>query len=72
MGKRRLKLVSQDARAVANQAFGAEANQSHEHRQKSFARRSGGWQQCRPPFLLASEIVHAAFSLNPCSSAADR
>ena len=45
------ELVSQDRERVSP-SLRAEANQVT-NTGRSFARRSGGWQRCRPPFLLA-------------------
>ena len=44
------ELVSQD-REAGSQTHSWERDQGRPNTGRSFARRSGGWQQCRPPFL---------------------
>jgi hypothetical protein len=53
------ELVSQDREAGSQTGF-PERDQGRPNTGISFARRSGGWQQCRPPFLsCASDAVLA-------------
>ena len=55
------ELVSQDREAGCQTFRGAGPGQSNTG--ISFARRIGGWQQCRPPFLLGTSRCPAAASL---------
>lgn len=49
------ELVSQDREAGCQTFRGAGPGRSNTGR--SFARRSGGWQQCRPPFLFRATTM---------------
>ncbi len=59
------ELVSQDREAGSQTGF-PERDQGRPNTGISFARRSGGWQQCRPPFLSCAS--DAMFARPRCAS----